>query len=180
MTETMTIPSLYRFAEVVASEKRLTTDVRDDAIQEAVISALVVRDRGESPSYVRATIRNAIIATGLRRRPMTGEVRSNNGHNHPTTTPLTTTNDDGEETYVLEPSHTPDFLRQPVAEAVWGAALDILSSHDYKLLRLVYAHGLTAAQASKALGHTASWGSRRLNSVIYLALREELERIDLS
>ena len=180
MTETMTIPSLYRFAEVVASEKRLTTDVRDDAIQEAVISALVVRDRGQSPSYVRATIRNAIIATGIRHRPMTGEVRSNNGHNRPTTTPLTTTNDDGEEAYVLEPSHTPDFLRKPVAEAVWGAALDILSRHDYNLLRLVYAHGLTAAQASKALGHTASWGSRRLNSVIYLALREELERIDLS
>ena len=120
MTETMTIPSIYRFAEVVASEKRLTTYVRDDAIQEAVISALVVRDRGKSPSYVRATIRNAIIATGLRHRPMTGEVRSNNGHNRPTTTPLTTTNDDGDEAYVLEPSHTPDFLRQPQPLAVRG------------------------------------------------------------
>ena len=176
---TDTIPALYRFAEVVASEKRLTTDVRDDAIQEAVISALVVRDRGESPSYVRATIRNAIIATGLRHRPMTGEVRSNNGHNRPTTTPLTTTNDDGDEVYVLEPSHTPDFLRKPVADAVWNAAADILSHHDYNLLLLVYAQGLTAAQASQALGHTASWGSRRLNTVIYLALREELELRDL-
>ena len=177
---TDTIPALYRFAEVVASEKRLTTDVRDDAIQEAVISALVVRDRGESPSYVRATIRNAIIATGLRHRPMTGEVRSNNGHNRPTTTPLTTTNDDGDEVYVLEPSHTPDFLRKPIAALVWEAAASALDCTDYVLLRMVYLDGRTAAEASKDLGRTASWGSRRLNTAVYPALREELELRGLS
>ena len=171
-----TIPALYRFAEVVASEKRLTTDVRDDAIQEAVISALIVRDRGESPSYIRATIRNAIIATGIRHRPMTGEVRSNNGHNRPTTTPLTTTNDDGDEVYVLEPTHTPDFLRKPVAKLVWVAAADTLDDTDYALLRMVYLDGCTVAEASKALGYAASWGSRRLATSIYLALREALER----
>lgn len=172
---TDTIPALYRFAEVVASEKHLTTDVRDDAIQEAVISALIVRDRGESPSYVRATIRNAIIATGIRRRPMTGEVRSNNGHNRPTTTPLMTTNDDGDEVYVHEPSHTPDFLRKPVAEEVWEAAEEVLDCTDYALLSLVYLADLTAAEASRVMGHAPSWGSRRLTTVIYPLLADELK-----
>lgn len=173
-----TIPALYRFAEVVASEKRLTTDVRDDAIQEAVISALVVRDRGKSPSYIRATIRNAIIATGIRHRPMTGEVRSNNGHNRPTTTPLTTTNDDGGEVYTHEPAYTPDFLRKPVAKIVWEAAEDSLDRDDYALLRMVYLYGHTAAEASKVLGHAASWGSRRLTATIYPRLAEELEELE--
>ena len=173
-----TIPALYRFAEVVASEKRLTTDVRDDAIQEAVISALVVRDRGESGSYIRATIRNAIIATGIRHRPMTGEVRSNNGHNRPTTTPLTTTNDDGDEVYTHEPAYTPDFLRKPVAEIVWETAEDSLDCDDYALLRMVYLDGRTVAEASKALGYAASWGSRRLTATIYPRLAEELEELE--